>query len=440
MNDALIATLWDGSPSYEGAIGHWCERAAPLQAALVSAALFRAVSLGVVLTPERGARAARRTLRTDCPSALTLRPSRALRAAAAHFRDVGGGCRHDTPSPSRSSTTTSSAGGTRTSERVPSTYQFGGVQFHQLLLRWHLFSLTEYALVVYADLDVELVRPEEAAAGEALVARRWRHALHEALPPAPPRHPQQQRQRQQRGAPRFLSVGDEQSPLNSGVWTLGWPSAALYERGVELLRAARWNSTHGFVAPTGSIRDSSSAIGDDSTSAAAVGRWSLASGWEHDGWEPRRLYEARADLRRRLRGTAMLRSNSWSYPGGNCDQGFLWHVLYVTPHAHVELYTAGNGPSTNGGQAASGSDAPYKHYYVGAHHRVRAGSRVASLRHSPGTLPCSRIVFPSAARVARRPTARGASWSRSSSRTIISRACCPRASVSRSDSLRNECE
>ena len=254
-----IVTLWDGGPAFACSIMHWCDHAQRL--ADVFASHLRArTDLLLIRSPdasqfectraqERALRCSdpRSTVESDCPQMRVLEPDAALVAAVQRFGQIG--CRD----------------------------QFkGGLQN---MYKWLVFGLVQYQLIVYADLDVELLRPEQPA---DVVGRRWRDSLHVAAPP----------DRQ----PRMLSVNDMESPVNGGLWTLAWPSRQLYERGLRLMHSASWNETDGF---------------------------------DHAG-APRALVQSRPTLRSRLRHTVMLRSNSWRFAMGDCDQAFLLHLLYVT--------------------------------------------------------------------------------------------------------------
>ena len=44
-----------------------------------------------------------------------------------------------------------------------------------------------------------------------------------------------------------------------------------------------------------------------------------------------------------MKGTSMLRTNSWNFSMGDCDQAFLFHALYVTSKVGVDFEPASNG-------------------------------------------------------------------------------------------------
>ena len=97
------------------------------------------------------------------------------------------------------------------------------------------------------------------------------------------------------GRPRLLGISDYFVPLNGGLWTLGRPSRALYERGLAELERTTWNATHGF---------------------GLVGT-------------PTELCARDPGLRKHMAKTRMLKHNTWDQPYGDCDQGFLFYMFFV---------------------------------------------------------------------------------------------------------------
>ena len=156
----------------------------------------------------------------------------------------------------------------------------------QNMYKWLVFGLVQYQLIIYADLDVELLRPEQSP---CVVGERWRSTFHVAAPPS--------------RTPRVLSDKDMESPFNGGLWTLAWPSTALYERGLALMNRVQWNESDGF---------------------------------DHAG-SPRELYRSRGELHWRMSETRMLRSNTWDFSMGDCDQAFLFHTLHLTSPAGADF-------------------------------------------------------------------------------------------------------
>ena len=270
-----IATLWDGVPDYACAVLHYCQHAQRLADTVTSGLGGMSADLLMMLTddhvyaksrqqchclrsgknfcPECPASASdtgfdpRSVLASDCPQMKVHALDPALRQAVNQYASSpSGGCR------AKWQTT--------------------------VLYKWWVASLVEYSLVILADLDVQLLRPEQPAVA---VAARWRRTWDYAVPPD--------------GRSRVLSEGDHWTPFNGGLWTLGRPSRELYEDGLALLRLGRWNRSHGF---------------------------------NHAG-TPHEHYMRLPALRKRMRHTTMYKKNTWDIPFGDCDQGFLFHMFYL---------------------------------------------------------------------------------------------------------------
>ena len=111
----------------------------------------------------------------------------------------------------------------------------------KVLFKWELMRQSDYAAILFSDLDVDLlptfVRGQEAKEVEK-VSREWGVRLPELLSAA--RHPT---------TPfNLLGYGDQTSPWVAGLfWVFPPPSngTALYWQGVRMLNAP-WNATHGF--------------------------------------------------------------------------------------------------------------------------------------------------------------------------------------------------
>ena len=270
-----IATLWDGVPDYACAVMHYCQHAQRLAHAISQGVDASSADLLMMLTsdhvyakserqchcrhagkhfcPECPAKAGGHTfdpsqvLRTDCPQMIVHKLDPILKEAVTQYvSSPSGGCR------AKWQTT--------------------------VLYKWWVASLVDYSLVILADLDVQLLRPEQSVSA---VAGRWRRTWDYAVPP--------------NGRSRVFSEGDHWTPFNGGLWTLSHPSQDLYNDGLALLRRGRWNTTHGF-------------------NFAGTPR-------EHQ----RRL----PALQARMKKTTMMHRNTWDVPFGDCDQGFLFHMFYL---------------------------------------------------------------------------------------------------------------
>ena len=265
--------MWDGVPDYACAIMHYCQHAQRLADTIVSGVGSMSADLLMMLTSDhvylhssQQCRCSRgksfcpmcpagpaagfdpqRVIATDCPQMKIHQLDPALHDAVHQYAGSPfGGCR------AKWQTT--------------------------VLYKWWVASLVEYSLVILADLDVQLLRPEQPPMA---VAARWRRTWDSAVPPD--------------GRSRVYSEGDHWSPFNGGLWTLGRPSRELYDDGLALLRLGKWNKTHGF-AYSGTPRDH---------------------------------YNRLPGLRQRIKHTTMFRKNTWDVAFGDCDQGFLFHMFYL---------------------------------------------------------------------------------------------------------------
>ena len=286
-----IATLWDGVPDYACAVLHYCQHAQRLADVFVHGLGVASTDLLMMLTDDHmyeeqhkkkcrciragkkfcpecpggalsadgtlsGPAFARGVVASDCPQMKLHRLDTRLREATQRYTTKpGGGCRNKWQA--------------------------------TCLYKWWVVSLVEYSLVILADLDVQLLRPEQPV---HLVTERWRRTWHEAVP--------------KDGSPRVLAEGDHWTPFNGGLWTLGNPSKALYEDGLVQLHGGVWNESHGFA---------------------------------HAG-TPRQWAERFPLLLKRMRHTHMYRKDTWNFAFGDCDQGFLFHMFYLSgPQRSVRI-------------------------------------------------------------------------------------------------------
>ena len=276
-----IATLWDGVPDYACAVLHFCQHAQRLADIFTQGLGVASADLLMMLTDDHmyentekcrckrqnkkfcpqcpgllatdgafaSATSARRVVQTDCPQMkLHVLDPKLREATQSYTNRPGGGCRN----------------------KWQATCMY----------KWWVVSLVEYSLVILADLDVQLLRPEQPV---PLVTERWRQTWSDAVPPD--------------GSPRVLAEGDHWTPFNGGLWTLGNPSMTLYNNGLARLRNGVWNATHGF---------------------------------EHAG-TPVQWAKREPALARRMRDTHMMHQNTWDFAFGDCDQGFLFYMFYLNP-------------------------------------------------------------------------------------------------------------
>ena len=277
-----IATLWDGVPDYACAVLHFCQHAQRLADVFVRGLGAQSADLLLMLTDDHlyeahkhGCRCRRsgKKFCPECPGGAFSQQSRESGLAFAR-----GIVSADCPQMKVHSLDPRLREATR---RYAASPEGGCKNKWQMtcLYKWWAVSLVEYSLVILADLDVQLLRPEQPV---ALVTERWRRTWRHAVPAD--------------GRPRVLAEGDHWTPFNGGLWTLGNPSRALYEDGLAQLHDGVWNVTHGF------------------NRAGTPLQWL--------GRVP--------SLFRRMQHTHMYRKNIWDFAFGDCDQGFLFHMFYLS--------------------------------------------------------------------------------------------------------------
>ena len=326
-----IVTMWDGSPTYACAVLHWCQHAQRL-----------AESLGAVGAQNRS-QIARQTIAEDCPNIHVVQPDAELVAAVDIFARIAG-CNH--------------AGSCLA--RLTSGHAHSSCSMHRVMFKLWALSLHEHAAVLFADLDVQIMRPE---ASRALTARAWS------------RHWQRMRAQNPRRV-HVLSNPDFSFPFNAGLMSVLWPAyggAELYRTALSLMANVTWNATLGFSTP------------------------------HIPGVTPRALYDAFKSLRPRLNGSLpsnptyrrllvhapsrFLLQNTWAVSGGDCDQGFLFYVLYVLPRLRANKTAHVKGWREEAGSAIIGADHPAsgprhlaRHYAGGAKPWIRLRTNPAARR------------------------------------------------------------
>lgn len=233
------------------ALPQWCERSA-LLARAVRATGWRVAT--VLL-------GAADTALADCPDAaiVPIAPAvrRAMRECAlAHSRGAAPGASHDLN-----------------------------------MLKWTAISLVDYELVLYADVDIDLM-PSNELIGTA--ARRWSE-LARTLESAA--------RRKDGWQPQLVANADAMAPFNGGLWLVR-PSAITFEDGLATLRACRFNSSHGW---------------EHAGSPRALGLTP-----RHADGEP-----VTSDVGDRPLENDAYRRNDWSFVGGDVDQGFWFYMFFV---------------------------------------------------------------------------------------------------------------
>lgn len=258
-----IATLWDGRGSYECALPIWCKSAHQLSAAAAGGEGGSAEV--VVISPQN--------MSMECPNARFVWRNDTLHALQVYV------------------------------SRVEGAGSDGKALRDGALLKWSVFALTDYAAVLYADLDVDLFPPGMVVRAEpgtkaAKEGVGWSFAD---------------------AARGFLASGalivgapDYASPINTGLF-FAKPQAWLHQAALRCMRRCSWSRGSGFDG-VGSPRE----IMKRSAAWGAL----LAQLQAGADLTPK---ETQAYIDR----TSMQTGNNWGYVGGSIDQGMFWHLLYL---------------------------------------------------------------------------------------------------------------
>ena len=281
--EVAIATVWDGGESYACAVPLWCQSARALAAIIQRAELL-------IVSPKPSA---------DCAEAAHVWPTRTPDAARAWLRQLRGRMGHN-------------SGQSRGAFAVSN------------LIKIALFSLeTQYRLVLYADLDIDLaVRPLTPAAWQSSTRALLASRAH------------------------FVGLFDHSTPVNGGLWLVR-PTCQMFDQAASLLESGRWSKQRGFDY-IGSPREVSAANRSRTRElverlAAGAGCCGVFCGCYFCGSRRRRRPLIAAPLRTRAPGsgaslfkvegtinsTQYYASNSWDFVNGALDQGLLWYLFYL---------------------------------------------------------------------------------------------------------------
>ena len=174
------------------------------------------------------------------------------------------------------------------------------------------FSLTEYDVVLFSDLDMDLLPWQvrlPGNSGSADEKQRW-WSLSDSVSAF------------LKSRALLVASPDRGSPINLGFF-LARPRRWVYQGGLKLLREATWDESQGFNA-VGTPRGLMAGGGDAQQQLVAQ----LAAGSNLSA----------VDVSLSLNRTKMMRTNSWHYIGGNTDQGMFFYYFYL-------LHSVGTWPS-----------------------------------------------------------------------------------------------
>ena len=148
LRRVAITTFWDGSLSYECALPLWCQSAAKL-----SAIVPEAHAEVVLIAPKRTA---------ECPATTRYVWDPETAAASRHYVQRFSRSRRPTR-----------AGGANMESFLKDA----------VLLKWSVFTMTDFDLVLFSDLDIDLL---PATTHNASLRLDWRRSVAASVAPTPP--------------------------------------------------------------------------------------------------------------------------------------------------------------------------------------------------------------------------------------------------------------
>ena len=183
------------------------------------------------------------------------------------------------------------------------------------MIKWQVFTMTEYDLVFFCDIDISLTTREWIgsfrAKPDSFVAR-WRALAHTMT--TRPLCIEAACHANGSWAPALAIAGrDHSSPVNTGLF-FARPSLPLYRDGLAVLRGCEFSAKLGWQR-AGSPR-------------------SLIAG----GLHPRRVDGSPLDGDSgNLSHTEAFRRDTWLFAGGEVDQGFFWYMAFIRHDAGAYL-------------------------------------------------------------------------------------------------------
>ena len=285
-----IASVWDGGEGYKCAVPLWCQGATRLTALVPDAEL-------VLVSPK---------VSEDCMHAVHVHPTRTVAASTGYLQRHGFGSAH--------------------------TRKFDVSN----LLKVALFSLEQYQLLLYVDLDIDL-KPQ------LLTREAWAQATEGLLA----------------SSALFVGLFDHASPVNGGLWLVR-PRRWLHRQSLQLLRHGSWTAERGFDG-VGSPRQ----IALNRTLMAPllerIAAGSAASLFKVEGV---------------LNYTQYFRFNSWNFVNGHLDQGLLWWLFFLRNDV-------GTWSHYSGGKGKRGHKWDVLHYWGGGRAKPWQAPASPHGRHTP---------------------------------------------------------
>ena len=169
------------------------------------------------------------------------------------------------------------------------------------MLKWHIFAMHEFEVILFADADLEIVPYAEAP--RSLITKVWSSVLARLrVSPA-----------------KVVADPDSDAPLNTGFMLLK-PDAQIFDEGLAVMERCVYNRTVGWDA-----------VGRPST--LRVAPLLLRSSRHRPDYDPSKLgndpSSVARDFEQRLQATKAYRTDSWDFTSSDCDQGLFFYLLYV---------------------------------------------------------------------------------------------------------------
>lgn len=247
------------------------------------------------------------------------------------------------------------------------------------MIKWQVFSMTEYDLVLFCDVDISLTTREWLARFRAKpdnFAARWRGLVTRMT--TRPLCIHADCRANDSWAPALATAGrDHSSPVNTGLF-FARPSIPLYRDGIAVLRGCKFTGERGWQN-VGSPR----ALLASGLRASRVDGSALGGGGGN------------------LSDTEAGKKNTWLFAGGEVDQGYFWYMVYLRHDAGA--YLDPDAASSHRPMHWWGSGCNGKPWVMGSRTELRRlnRSRPECVAYRYGYLMRTLLADPSASRCAR---------------------------------------
>ena len=188
------------------------------------------------------------------------------------------------------------------------------------MLKWHIFAMHEFEVILFADADLEIVPYAEAP--RSLITKVWSSVL----------------ARLRASPAKVVADPDSDAPLNTGFMLLK-PDAQIFDEGLAVMERCVYNRTVGWdavgrpstlrVAPL-LLRSSRRRPDNDPSSYEPKGHQRSSEVIRgHQRSSDNDPSSVARDFEQRLQATKAYRTDSWDFTSSDCDQGLFFYLLYV---------------------------------------------------------------------------------------------------------------